>query len=136
MLDAGASDRDAYLLLEEAAKCDKLDTVRRILDSGVSLEHVPLCAGSPRMAQALVETGAALDREKLQTHAIRCSSLDLLKWLDETYGPSAPPERFGLVLRDASNAVLSMAAALKTLAHVTLYSQKFCGSLPEVPSWR
>ncbi|KAL1615608.1 hypothetical protein SLS54_008875 [Diplodia seriata] len=105
MLDAGASDRDAHLLLGEAAKCDKLDTVHRILDSGVRLEHVPLC-GSSRMAQALVETGAALDPGKLQTHAIGCSSLDLLKWLDETYGPSAPPERFGLVLRDASNAVL------------------------------
>ncbi|KAK0642686.1 hypothetical protein DIS24_g8800 [Lasiodiplodia hormozganensis] len=114
ILDAGASGHDAHLLLEEAAKQDELDTVRRILDAGARVELVPPCRSS-RVAQAFLKTGATLDPERFLTHAVRWNSLDLLKWLDKRYGPSVPPEGFGCALRDASNDMLSQRLVQRTL---------------------
>ena len=83
LIDAGASQADGRLLMGWCIKQfhPKKRQVRALLDRGVRLDEVPICANVD-IVDMLFRSGASLKEPEMLQHAVDEVSLDLLKYLE------------------------------------------------------
>ncbi|PNP61047.1 hypothetical protein FNYG_14135 [Fusarium nygamai] len=83
---------DYQAVLEYCAQNNKLDTAKRLLDTGTRLEEVPTQVSSVDMAKLLVSHGIKLDPAALQERALKRGRLSLLRWCVGEYGAKLPDD--------------------------------------------
>ena len=92
LVEAGASEDDCKILMEECAKRGNVDMLKRLLQLGVRIQNVPLCRNLDAV-RLLLESGASIEPARFQNYAAKQGSVDLLKFLVEKYGPSLQVEQ-------------------------------------------
>ncbi|KAL9109906.1 MAG: hypothetical protein Q9227_005429 [Pyrenula ochraceoflavens] len=85
LVQAGASEEDCRLLMEECAKSGGKDLLMRLVQRGARIPYVPLCP-NVEVVRLLVESGAKIEAVQLQEYAAKGGSVELLKFLVEKSG--------------------------------------------------
>ncbi|KAL1969909.1 hypothetical protein VTN77DRAFT_7418 [Rasamsonia byssochlamydoides] len=98
LVEAGAADTDAEIVLREACNDGNVDLVKRMLQRGTRVRKLPLC-DNIEILKLFIETGYDFKSQpdriaELQERAISRGDVPLLAYLVDTYGLLLPFSEF------------------------------------------